>query len=199
MFRLEVISTDWTPTSSAIMNGGQSMRRFSTIFSFVLMLGLVGMFGVAPRLGDAHNHPAADEGTATTAGKPYDGFTLHLDAKMHFPGDHEMVAHHYCKTVAGGMIECLIFDSEAPDAHLVAIETIVSPEIYNGFGPEEQKLWHYHKTEFPKVEATLPDLTAEEAATVVAAAEETYGKVYLLWDPSVEEMPVGQPSVRIMS
>jgi hypothetical protein len=198
MHRFEVFSTDWTPASPAIMNGVRSMRRFSIALSLVLMLGLAAVIGVAPRLGDTHHHAAANQATPTMPGQPYDGFTLHLDAKMHFPGDHEMIAHHYCKNVAGGMIECLIFDSEAADAHLVGIETIVSPEVYNGFDPEEQALWHYHKTEFPKVEATLPDLSAEEAAKVVAAAEETYGKVYLLWDPSVDELPVGQPIVRVM-
>jgi hypothetical protein len=174
------------------------MRRFSIWLSLVLMFGVATVFGVAPRFGEAHHHAAANQATPETAGKPYDGFTLHLDAKMHFPGNHEAIAHHYCKNVADGMIECLIFDSEAADAHLVGIETIVSPEVYNSFDPAEQTYWHYHKTEFPKVEATLPDLSAEEAAKVVAAAEETYGKVYLLWDPTVHELPVGEPIVRIM-
>ena len=198
MFRFEVLSTRWTPASPVIMNGVRSMRRFSLALSLTLLLGLAMVFGVAPRLGDAHHHAAADESTPVPPGKPYDGFTLHLDAKMHFPGDHAMIAHHYCKNVANGMIECLIFDSEAADAHLVGIETIVSPDVYTSFDSEEQALWHYHKTEFPKVEATLPDLSVEVAAKVVAAAEETYGKVYLLWDPSVDDLPVGQPIVRIM-
>ncbi|HEY7034531.1 MAG TPA: DUF1264 domain-containing protein [Thermomicrobiales bacterium] len=174
------------------------MRRLSIVGLCLLLLGLVGLLGIAPRLTDAHQHPSSGEAIATTEGKPFEGFTLHLDAKMHFPGDPAMIAHHYCKTVGGGMIECLIFDGEADDAHLVAAETIVSPEVYDGFDPAEQKLWHYHKTELPKVEATLPDLSPDEAATVVAAAEETYGKVYLLWDPSASDLPVGQPSVRIM-
>jgi hypothetical protein len=198
MFRIETTSTVEMPMMSAIMTGEQSMRRFSILTSLVLLLGLAAVLGLAPRLGNAHHHAAADEAAAATEANPYDGFTLHLDAKMHFPGDHEMIAHHYCKPV-NGMIQCLIFDSEAADAHLVGVETIVDPTTYQGFDDEEKAFWHYHKTEFPKVEATLPDLSSEEAAEVAKTAAETYGKVYLLWDPSVNELPVGEPIVRIMS
>jgi hypothetical protein len=174
------------------------MRRFSVATSFVLLLGLATAAGVAPRLGDAHHHVAADEGTATPAATPSEGFALHVDAKMHFAGDHEALSHHYCKPVMGGMIECLLFDSDAADARLVGVEVIVDGATYDGFAPEEQPLWHNHTEELKKVEATLPDLTEEEAAAVVESLQGTYGKIYLLWDPTVDELPVGQPSVRIM-
>jgi hypothetical protein len=130
--------------------------------------------------------------------KPAEGFTLHVDAKLHFPGQADMIAHHYCKPVAGGMTQCLIFESDAPDAQLVGAEVIVGPDVYNSFSAEEKAMWHYHKTEIPKVAASLPEISGEEAAKIVKSMEETYGKVYLLWDPSKDRMPTGNPSVSIL-
>jgi hypothetical protein len=75
------------------------------------------------------------------------------------------------------MTECLIFDSDAPDARLVEVETIVAPAVYKSFSPDEQAFWHYHKVEIPKVNAKLPDMTPEEAAKTIAAISDTYGKV----------------------
>ncbi|HLB71757.1 MAG TPA: DUF1264 domain-containing protein [Candidatus Methanoperedens sp.] len=130
--------------------------------------------------------------------KPGEGWTLHIDAKRHISSNPDMIVHHYCKTVAGGLIECQLYDSDKPDARLIGVEAIVSAETYNTFNADEKALWHYHKTEIPKVEATLPDLSPEEAARVVKSLEETYGKVYILWDPGRSNNPVGKPEINIL-
>ncbi len=130
--------------------------------------------------------------------KPTEGWTLHIDAKRHFPSKPNLLAHHYCKEVSGGLTECQIYDSDRPDAKLVGVEVIVSPETYQTFSAAEKARWHYHKTEIPKVSATLPDLSPEEAAKVVKKLEGTYGKVYLLWDPGKGQPAVGQPSLSIL-
>lgn len=130
--------------------------------------------------------------------KPSEGWTLHIDAQKHFPTNPERIAHHYCKTVAGGLIECQLYDSDRQDARLVGVETIVGAEVYNTFSADEKALWHYHKTEISKVNATLPEMSQEEAAAFVKSIEETYGKVYMLWDPDRSELPVGEPEVHIL-
>jgi hypothetical protein len=132
------------------------------------------------------------------ATKPTEGWSLHIDAKLHFPGKPGMIAHHYCKPVSGGLTECQLYDSDAGDARLVGVEVIVAPDIYKKFSAAEKKMWHYHKVEIPKVSATLPDLSQEEAAKVVKSMEETYGKVYLLWDPGMAAVPIGRPTVTIL-
>ena len=132
------------------------------------------------------------------ATKPTDGWSLHIDAKLHFPGKPEMIAHHYCKPVSGGLTECQLYDSDAADARLVGAEVIIAPEVYKKITAAEKKMWHYHKIEIPKVSATLPDLSQEEAAKVVKSIEETYGKIYLLWDPGVATVPTGRPTVTIL-
>ncbi len=130
--------------------------------------------------------------------KPSDGFTLHIDAKMHFPGQPEMIAHHWCKAVAGGLTECQLYDSDRPDARLVGVEMVVPGTTYESFPAAEKRLWHYHRTEIPKVSATLPGLSAEEANKIVQSLLETYGKIYLLWDPSRSQLPAGNPSVTVL-
>lgn len=47
------------------------------------------------------------------------------------------------------------------------------------------------------VEATFPDLSAEEAAPIGESLQETYRKLYLLWDPIVDDRPIGQPSLEL--
>jgi hypothetical protein len=159
------------------------MKRQS--ISALLALAVVAMIGFGPMFVQAQE----------STGKPTTGYDLHIDAKYHFAGDGQAIAHHYCKQVAGGLVECQIYDGEGPDARLVGIEIVVDAATYQSFPPEEQALWHYHRQELPLVEATLPDLAEADAATVVESLQETYGKVYLLWDPTTQDMPMGEPVV----
>lgn len=131
--------------------------------------------------------------------KPSDGWSLHIDALMHFPHKPDRVAHHYCKgELAGGLSECQLYDSDAPDARLVGVETILATDAWKKLTGAERALWHYHKTEVPKVKATLPDLSPEEAAKVAKGLEETYGKIYLLWDPARHALPSGRPTITVL-
>lgn len=130
--------------------------------------------------------------------KPHEGFTLHIDAEKHFPGDAKTIAHHWCKEVRGGMFECQLYESDEKDARLVGIELVAPTAMWQAFDQKEKAMWHYHKEEIPKVNAKLPDLSSDEAAKVVKTLEETYGKVYLLWDPTVNKEPVGNPSVTVL-
>lgn len=145
-----------------------------------------------------HVDPCGSTRTGPAGPNPAEGFALHVDAKLHFPGDKEMIAHHYCKEVAGHMTQCLLFDNDNEDARLVGVEAIVGPDVYNKFDDSEKAIWHYHRTEVPKVSATLPDLSEEEGKKVLDSILETYGKIYLLWDPSKADGPTGNPSVSLL-
>jgi hypothetical protein len=171
---------------------GSRTRRQSAVTLAILLVALVAL----PLA--ARSHGAVETTPVAVGQMPSEGFALHVDAKLHFPGDPEFIAHHYCKPVRSGMIECLLFDSDAPDAHVVGIEVIVDKATYDGFDAEEQQFWHYHRAELPMVSATLPDLSEEEAAAIVESLQETYGKLYILWDPSLGNLPVGQPSITVL-
>lgn len=140
----------------------------------------------------------AEVNKVQTAMKPADGWTLHIDAKRHMPKMPDMVVHHYCKPVSGGLTECQLYDSDKPDARLIGVEMVVDAATYNKFNTKEKALWHYHKVEVPKVDAVLPDLSPEEAAKTLKGMEETYGKVYILWNPSKSGSPLGKPFISIL-
>ncbi len=135
---------------------------------------------------------------ATPAGtNPSAGERGHFDLAVHFAWDPTAIAHHFCKPVAGGFIECLIYASDDPDAPLVAVEEVVDEAVYNGFNPAEQRLWHSNDAEAAAgSDPTLPGLSAEEAAPIIQGFAGTYGKLILLGDPeTVGDLPAGPPRV----
>ena len=162
---------------------------------FVTSLVLVFALGIATSRVLA---PGAAANAASI--NPSAGYTIHIDAQKHFGDAHPTeIAHHWCKAIAGGMIQCQIYDSDTADAHMVAYETIVSPSVYKSFTPEEQALWHYHKTEIPKVNASMPDVSPADAQKMVAQISDTYGKIWVLYDPmSTNNLPTGQPTVTVL-
>lgn len=147
----------------------------------------------------SHPFPAV-QAADTAPMSPSQGWNLHIDAQKHFGGSHpDEIAHHWCKPVSNGVTECQIYSSDNPDAQLVAVETIVGPSIYKGFSKSEQGAWHYHKTEIPKVNATLPGLSADQAKKVVDSISDTYGKIWLLYDPlATNNLPTGQPTLTVL-
>lgn len=160
-------------------------------FGAVAALAAAFAAGLAvPRIGPAGAATPAQTG-------PAQEWTLHVDAEKHF-GDANPteIAHHWCKPVSNGVTECQIYSSDAADAQLVAVETIVAPAMYKSFPASEQAMWHYHKDEIPRVNATLPGMSPAQAKKVLDSMSDTYGKVWLLYDPiATSNMPVGQPSV----
>ena len=122
-------------------------------------------------------------GGATKAEPPSSGYTLHIDARKHVNTAPEAIVHHYCKTIDQQVIQCLLFDSDAPKGKLIGVETVISPQQYAALPEAEKPNWHYHRTEIPQVEATLPDVSEKEAQRVVDSLMETYGKVIIFWEP----------------
>jgi hypothetical protein len=167
------------------------MKKF-TLFLAVLLAFSLGLLGSR-----FTSKPAA----ASAPAMPSAGWTLHIDALKHFGTGHAaQVAHHWCKAVAGGLLECQIYDSDAANARLVEIETIVPTAVWKSFSKSEQALWHYHRVEIPKVSATLPGMAPAQQKKVVASLLETYGKLWLLWDPldTPNGWPTGKPSIIVL-
>ncbi|MBI2918788.1 MAG: DUF1264 domain-containing protein [Chloroflexi bacterium] len=143
---------------------------------------VAALFVVAGVLGGCSKQPAAAEA-------PSAGFALHIDAKKHINDAPDLVVHHYCKAINDQVSQCLLFDSDEANARLIGVETIISPQLFAGLPEAEKANWHYHETEIPQVEASLPGLSEKEAAEVVASLEDTYGKVVIFWHPG-EPAPV---------
>ena len=123
---------------------------------------------------------------------PQNGFDLHLDAK-HFIKESRMPVHHWCKTLSSKFVECLLFDSDAQNANLIGVETIVTNDLWSAFTEEQQKQWHDHATEIIEAEATLPDTPPEEAAKIVSFLKGTHGRVVYFWNYPKDIYPTTKP------
>ena len=164
----------------------------------ILRIVVLGLLALGVGAGIVAYRASADtmsSSNATAIKSPSSGFTLHIDALKHFPGNPKAVAHHWCRPAMGGITECELFTSDSPDAQLVGVEVVVPTATWKTYSKTEQALWHYHRVEIPKVSATLPGMSKAEANKTVASLLETYGKIYILWDPTKGTAPVGQPSV----
>lgn len=136
----------------------------------------------------------AGAGAAFAHEPPTQGWTIHIDANRHIAGDLDAVAHHYCKGgLPGGVTQCQLYDSDDANARLVGVEVIIGPEAYASLPDDEKSLWHHHKEELGKVDPVLPDMTEEEAAEFTKSIEDTYGKIFLIWDTPRHDLPIGQP------
>ncbi len=120
---------------------------------------------------------------------PSDGFGLHIDAKKHINVAPDAVVHHFCKETSSPVIQCLLFDNDSANARLIGVETVISEQLYASLPDAEKPNWHYHKTEIPQVEATLPGLSEQEAQKVLDSLQETWGKVIIFWEPQ-EPAPI---------
>lgn len=139
-------------------------------------------------------------GTVAAHEPPTTGWTTHIDAKRHIAGDLNAVAHHYCKEgLPGGVTACQLYDSDEKNARLIGVEFIIGTDAYTTLPEAEKTLWHYHKEEIGLVDPVLPEMTEEEAAEFVKGIEETYGKIFLIWNSSQDELPVGQPQAYDMA
>lgn len=109
-----------------------------------------------------------------------------------------LIVHHHCKVYDDMTAACLLFPTGMNDQDKpYGIEYVIPTKLYNTLPEEEKKYWHYHPTELPKVKATTPDMTTDEAAKVKSTLDETYGKVIYFWQFG-DELPIGEPTAIII-
>jgi len=112
-------------------------------------------------------------------------------------------ANHYCAHLNDDVRQCILYDSDKPNARLIGIEYMVKPYIYEKLDAEERKLWHSHVFEVKSGMLIMPTPSAMpnaawETAEVKEMEEvvELYGKVYHLWQTDRgDELPLGQPQL----
>ncbi|KAG0338356.1 hypothetical protein BG000_004120 [Podila horticola] len=110
---------------------------------------------------------------------------LHL-----YPNDpkRQVIAYHYCHNLDADRYQCLMYDSDTPEAKLMGVEYIISEKLFNTLDANEKKYWHSHKYEVESgmlVQVTKP-LVAEMLARNVEHSPlmtlvNTYGKIWQLW------------------
>ncbi|KAI0046713.1 DUF1264-domain-containing protein [Auriscalpium vulgare] len=144
-------------------------------------------------------------GEAMMSFKPINAIHQHLCGIHTYAHDstRHVSAHHYCTHLSPDLHQCVIYDSDEPNARLIGIEYIVSEKIFHGLPSDEKKYWHSHKYE---VESGVLQLIVKGAVPGVAtdAAEQpamlelhkTYGKTIHTWAiDQTPELPLGPPNL----
>jgi hypothetical protein len=98
--------------------------------------------------------------------------------------------------------QCLLYDSDQPNARLIGIEYMITPKLYETLDKEERKLWHSHVYEVKSGMLIMPNRAVPESAWQVAENYEMeqvvylYGKVYHLWQTDRgHTLPLGEPKL----
>ena len=99
--------------------------------------------------------------------------------------------------------QCLLYDSDKPNARLLGVEYMITPRLFETLPPEERRLWHTHEYEVKSGLLIMPS-PAGVPNTVWEAAETAemgdviplYGKVYHFWQVDRgDPVPMGPPQL----
>ncbi|KAH9845074.1 oil body-associated protein 1B-like [Teratosphaeria destructans] len=112
-------------------------------------------------------------------------------------------ANHYCAHLNDDVRQCILYDSDKPNARLIGIEYMIKQHLYEKLDPGERKLWHSHVFEVKSGMLIMPAPQAvPDAAWETAECKEMeevvvlYGKVYHLWQTDKgHELPLGEPQL----
>src|SRR2546427_10143653 len=131
------------------------MIRLFVAALFLLLTGGAA-FAQAPAQAPPPEAKAAPEAKPT----PGDGYTIHVTAAHLIDGKVRWPFHHYCKVVAPDpFIQCLLFETNDPNAKLVGIEYIVAKPLTRNreVVPASiwKKVWHDHAEEIDRKSTRL--------------------------------------------
>jgi len=90
----------------------------------------------------------------------------------------QLIAHHYCSHINQDVRQCVIYDSDRPDARLIGIEYIISEDLFKKLSNEEKKFWHSHVHEVKSGELITPGVPDVAEKEVMKELIHTYGKTF---------------------
>eukprot|EP01133_Synstelium_polycarpum_P008974 gene8974-10525_t len=123
----------------------------------------------------------------------------------------QVVTYHLCSNLDNERMQCLIYDSDKPDAKLLGVEYVITEQVFSKLPMEERKFWHSHKY---IVESGMLAVTAKALVpNVISSSIEvpvmkhlvnTYGKTWMMWpiDESGNcsaQVPTGPPQLMMSS
>lgn len=180
------------------------MKTF--LFLFALCAGSVFSAGCTTHM---QHHPPAEEAmsggksSATEAGAsflethaPLRALGVYLDG-LHFRNGRmgeQMDVHHYCAALNADLIQCVLFDGNGRDAHMVGVEYVVSAKLFEILPAAEKAMWHSHRYEVKSGQLVAPGMPDAAEHELLEKLISTYGKTWHTWadDPS---LPVGAPAL----
>ncbi|CCM02393.1 uncharacterized protein FIBRA_04491 [Fibroporia radiculosa] len=154
-----------------------------------------------------HSTPYMAAGSAMMSFKPISAIHQHLCAFHVYSQDRtrHLEAHHYCTHLSHDFHQCIIYDSDKPNAKLIGIEYIVSEELFDTLPQDEKKFWHSHQYEVESgflqmqtvdlVPGVVNDVAEQPAMLQI---QKTYGKTIHTWPVDTSpDLPIGPPNIMV--
>jgi len=108
----------------------------------------------------------------------------------------QIIAHHFCRHLPGGIHQCLIFDSDAPNARCIGVEFVIPRKMFETLPPEEKMMWHSHVAEVKEGILSSPGLSEDKENKIMNELIDTYGKTIHFWQVDRgDELPIGLPQI----
>ncbi|NKB80448.1 MAG: DUF1264 domain-containing protein [Nitrospirales bacterium] len=184
-------------------------RSTQSIIMVIAMSFLAGAFLTTQAFGveyfgsDGKSHHSSMKSAPSTtsskknanvgSGSPAEGYTIHIQAPHLMPdGTPGGPYHHYCKGISDKILQCLLFETTAPNAPLVAIEYFVAKELSRTLPLIQwHRYFHDHKQEIATGRVKILDIDDPTKIKALAeAASKTDGVIYHLWQKG-KEFPDG--------
>jgi len=130
--------------------------------------------------------------------KPIKSIHQNLNGIHFYCGEPErqVIAEHFCAHLNNDFHQCVIYDSNEPNARLIGIEYIISERIYNLLPSEEQKLWHSHTYEVKSGLLVAPGVPERIERNLMEDVATTYGKTFHTWQVDRgDPIPLGVPQL----
>jgi hypothetical protein len=110
--------------------------------------------------------------------------------------DRQVIAHHFCSHRSEEFLQCVIYDTNKPDARLIGIEYIVSARLFGGLPDEEKRYWHSHQFEVKSGQLTAPSIPEPVEHEIMKTLVNTYGKTWHTWQYDRHaDLPLGVPQL----
>jgi hypothetical protein len=110
--------------------------------------------------------------------------------------ERQVIAHHFCAHLNDEVRQCVIYDSNKPDARLIGVEYIISARLFETLPAEEKKLWHSHRYEVKSGTLVALGLPAAAENELMEELVTTYGKTWHFWQVDRgDPLPYGAPQL----
>lgn len=107
----------------------------------------------------------------------------------------QVEATHFCIHRRHDLHQCVIFDSNKPDARLIGIEYIISEERFRQLADDEKRLWHSHHYEVKSGVLVAPGIPEMAEHAYFKDLVSTYGKTFHTWQYDRDDFPYGIPQL----
>ncbi len=128
---------------------------------------------------------------------PVEAMSTYLNG-FHFYADErgrQVEASHFCIHLRHDLHQCVIFDSNRPDARLIGIEYIISADRFRALPEDEKRLWHSHHYEVKSGMLVAPGIPELAERAYFKDLVTTYGKTFHTWQYDREDFPYGIPQL----